>query len=121
MPASIGYLVIDSTDPQKLVPFWCGLLDVQVSGDIDEGQFVILSPTASGLRITLQRVPEPKQGKNRLHLDLIVEDLDKGVAEVEALGGRWLEPGTTREVEGFAWRVMADPEGNEFDIALTSG
>ena len=23
---------------------------------------------------------------------------------------------TTRELEGFIWRCMADPEGNEFDI-----
>jgi drug/metabolite transporter (DMT)-like permease len=30
--------------------------------------------------------------------------------------GRWLEPGTTRELEGFRWRCMADPEGNEFGI-----
>ena len=29
---------------------------------------------------------------------------------------RWLEAGTTRELEGFRWRCMADPEGNEFDI-----
>ena len=25
-------------------------------------------------------------------------------------------PGRTRELEGFRWRCMADPEGNEFDI-----
>jgi hypothetical protein len=37
-------------------------------------------------------------------------------AEVEELGGRWLEPGNTRELEGFRWRCMADPEGNEFDL-----
>ena len=24
------------------------------------------------------------------------------------LGGRWLEPGSTRELEGFRWRCMAD-------------
>jgi predicted enzyme related to lactoylglutathione lyase len=51
-----------------------------------------------------------------LHLDLIVADLDAATSEVEALGGRWLEPGSTRELEGFRWRCMADPEGNEFDI-----
>jgi hypothetical protein len=33
-----------------------------------------------------------------------------------AAGGRWLEPGRTRELEGFRWRLMADPDGNEFDI-----
>jgi glyoxalase superfamily protein len=68
MPATIGYLVIDSTNPRQLLPFWCGLLDMQVAVDIGEGQFLVLSPTASGLRISFQRVPEPKHVKNRLVL-----------------------------------------------------
>ena len=59
---------------------------------------------------------EAKSGKNRLHLDLVVENLDAVTAEVESLGGRWLEPGLTRELEGFRWRIRADPEGNEFDL-----
>jgi predicted enzyme related to lactoylglutathione lyase len=59
---------------------------------------------------------EVKSGKNRLHLDLVVDDLDAATAEIEGLGGTWLEPGTTHELEGFVWRLMADPEGNEFDI-----
>ena len=120
MPATIGYLVIDSTNPQQLLPFWCGLLGVQVDATIGEGQYVILSLPTGGLRISFQRVPEPKQGKNRLHLDLVVEDLDAATAEIEGLGGRWLESGTTRELDGYIWRVMADPEGNEFDIVLSS-
>ena len=63
-----------------------------------------------------QQVPDEKSGKNRLHLDLVVEDLDASTAEIESLGGRWLEPGHTHDLEGFRWRRMADPEGNEFDI-----
>ena len=40
----------------------------------------------------------------------------------EKLCGRWPEPGTTRELEGFRWRCMADPEGNESGIdVLPSG
>lgn len=35
-------------------------------------------------------------GKNRLHLDLAVAELDEATAEVESLGGRWLEPGSQR-------------------------
>jgi predicted enzyme related to lactoylglutathione lyase len=116
MPASVGYLVIDSTDPQRLAPFWCGLLNVQVDTTIGDGQFVVLSRTEDGLTVGFQQVPEGKSGKNRLHLDLIVDDLDAATAEIEALGGRWLEPGTVRELEGFQWRQMADPDGNEFDI-----
>lgn len=122
MSASVGYLVIDATDPDQLARFWCGLLDVSVETRIGDGQFVVLSETANGLTIGFQHVPEGKAGKNRMHLDLIVEDLDRATAEIEALGGRWLEPGSTRELEGFQWRCMADPEGNEFDIdVLPSG
>jgi predicted enzyme related to lactoylglutathione lyase len=116
MKASVGYLVIDAVDPGRLAGFWCQLLEVEIDSTIGDGQFVVLSATKDGLTVGFQRVPEPKAGKNRLHLDLVVEDLDTATTEIEAAGGRWLEPGSTRELEGFRWRVMADPEGNEFDI-----
>jgi predicted enzyme related to lactoylglutathione lyase len=118
MPAKVGFLVIDSVDPAALAPFWCGLLGVNVAQTLNEGQFLVLSPAEDGLTIGFQRVPQAKTGKSRLHLDLVVDDLDVATAEVEALGGRWLEPGNTRDLEGFRWRCMADPEGNEFDIAV---
>ena len=114
--AKIGYLAIDTVDPKSLAPFWCGLLGVQVDTVLGEGEFLLLSPTEEGLIVGFQRVPEAKAGKNRVHLDLVVDDLDAATAEVEQLGGRWLEPGQTRELEGFQWRCMADPEGNEFDL-----
>jgi predicted enzyme related to lactoylglutathione lyase len=116
MPAKVGYLAIDTVDPNGLAPFWCGLLGVQVDAVLGEGDFLILTPTQEGLTLGFQRVPEAKTGKNRVHLDLVVDDLDTATAEVEELGGRWLEPGQTRELEGFKWRCMSDPEGNEFDL-----
>jgi predicted enzyme related to lactoylglutathione lyase len=116
MSAKVGYLVIDAADPERLALFWCGLLAVSVDTAIGDGEFLVLSPTEDGLTVGFQQVTEPKAGKNRLHLDLVVDDLDEGTAEVEKLGGRWLEPGKIRELEGFRWRCMADPEGNEFDI-----
>ncbi len=116
MPAKVGYLAIDTVDPIGLAAFWCPLLGVEVDTTIGDGAFLILSPTEDGLTVGFQLVPESKTGKNRVHLDLVVDDLDAATAEVEQLGGRWLEPGTTRELEGFRWRCMADPEGNEFDL-----
>lgn len=116
MAAAVGYLVIDSTDPTALASFWCALLGVSVDTTIGDGEFLVLSPTADGLTVGFQKVTEGKSGKNRVHLDLVVSDLDESTGEIEGLGGRWLEPGTTRELEGFSWRCMADPEGNEFDI-----
>jgi predicted enzyme related to lactoylglutathione lyase len=111
VPAKIGYLAIDTVDPNNLAPFWCGLLGVQVDTTIGEGEFVILSPTEDGVTLGFQRVPEAKTGKNRVHLDLVVDDLDVATAEVEQLGGRWLEPGTTRheslkDSSGVAWQIL---------------
>ena len=116
MQASVGYLVIDATDPERLTTFWSAMLGVEVDSSIGDGQFIVLSPTKDGLTVGFQKVPERKTTKNRVHLDLVVEDLDAATAEIESLGGRWLEPGNTRDLEGFQWRIMADPEGNEFDI-----
>lgn len=65
-----------------------------------------MSPTEDGLTVGFQRVADAKLGKNRVHLDLVVDDLDQATAEIENLGGRWLEPGNTRELEvsgGGAW------------------
>jgi len=120
MPASLGFLVIDTTDPERLAPFWCGLFDVEVATRLGDGVFVVLSPTKDGLTVGFQKVPEAKAGKNRVHLDLVVDDLDASTAEIEALGGSWVEPGNTRKLEGFQCRCMADPEDNEFDIAVNA-
>jgi hypothetical protein len=81
---------IDATDPVRLARFGCGLLGVDVETTIGDGQFVVLSAAKDGLTVGFQRIPEGKAGKNRLHLDLIVGDLDEATAEVEMLGGRWL-------------------------------
>jgi Glyoxalase-like domain len=92
------------------------LPDVEVESTVGDGQFVLLSATPSGRTVSFQRVPEPKTTKNRVHRDLVVEHLDAVTAEVQALGGTWLEPKTTRDLEGFQRRCMADPQDKEFDI-----
>ena len=75
---------------------------VHVDTAIGDGEFLIPSPTADGLSVGFQRVPEAKTGKNRVHLDLVVDDVGVVTTEAEELGGRWLEPGTSRELDGFA-------------------
>ena len=91
MPAKVGYLVIDAADAAALARFWCGLLAVTVDTEIGDGEFLVLSPTEDGLTVGFQRVADAKLGKNRVHLDLVVDDLDQSTAEIEKLGGRWLE------------------------------
>jgi hypothetical protein len=71
--------------------------------------------TGLGRRLLFQRVPEPKTGKNRLHLDLHPGhgQREQEVARLESLGAHVL-----REVAEPAgtWVVMTDPEGNEFCV-----
>ena len=59
------------------------------------------------------RVPESKTVKNRIHLDVIATDLDAEIARLVQLGASRV---ADREEYGYAWTLMADPEGNEFDV-----
>ncbi|MEO5873887.1 MAG: VOC family protein [Streptosporangiaceae bacterium] len=74
-----------------------------------------VSGTGLGRRLLFQAVPEKKQVKNRLHLDLHTAPghRDAEVGRLTALGATTLavvkEPGTDHV-------TMADPEGNEFDV-----
>jgi predicted enzyme related to lactoylglutathione lyase len=63
-------------------------------------------------RILLQRVPEGKQVKNRLHLDFEAAELEAEVERLVGLGACVVE---RREHHG-PFTVMQDPEGNELCI-----
>ncbi|GIF64047.1 hypothetical protein Ais01nite_20820 [Asanoa ishikariensis] len=63
------------------------------------------SPDGS-LVFFLQEVPEPKTVKNRMHVDVRLRD----EAHLEQL----LRLGATVLSEHDGWRLLADPEGNEF-------
>ncbi len=112
----MAYVVLDSAEPEALVPFWTELLGVDVAATVDDGAFIVLDVAVPGAAaLSFQRVAEVKSGKNRMHLDLVVEDLEAATQQITELGGVWLD-GETREIGGYRWRCMADPEGNEFDI-----
>jgi predicted enzyme related to lactoylglutathione lyase len=113
-------VVIDCPDPVALATFWAevtgGTVDDEVHGD--PPRYVAVAPAAEGgTWLTLQRVPEAKTGKNRLHLDLYPEDLHEASSRIEALGGSTVSDEDVREF-GFRWRVMADPAGNEFCLIV---
>lgn len=52
-------------------------------------------------------VPEPKTTKNRIHIDVVTDDLDALIAH----GATVLRP---KGDDGIGWTVLADPVGNEF-------
>ncbi|WP_249416040.1 VOC family protein [Streptomyces sp. TS71-3] len=74
------------------------------------------SGTGLGRRILFQRVPEPRVGKNRLHID-VHSGAGRRADEVARLEG--LGAGVLRHVKepGGEWTLMQDPEGNEFCVS----
>jgi Glyoxalase-like domain len=105
-------IVIDCADPETLAAFWAAALGYRAVG-FGEPYFLLLPPQRAFPPVILQRVPEPKQGKVRIHFDLRVSDVDAEVRRLEGLGARRIDVGQGDEV---AWVPMADPEGNEFCV-----
>ena len=66
--------------------------------------------------LILQQVPEPKAGKNRMHVDIVTEDVEVEVERLETLGARRLHDGV-RSLGGVRWVTMADPENNELCVS----
>jgi hypothetical protein len=105
-------IVIDCADPEGLAEFWAEALGYR-KGGLFEPYFVLLPPFPSHPPVVLQRVPEPKTAKARIHFDLRVEDIETEARRLEALGARRIDIG---QGENPGWIAMADPEGNEFCV-----
>jgi hypothetical protein len=130
-------LVIDARDPHALADFWAAAL----GGELEDNSELIANVLAQGWaqesdtllhrdrrywrdlvavrgagpRILLQRVPEAKSGKNRLHLDLNVGE-ENLRAEIDRLVSLGAVEGREWRESGGHWIAMTDPEGNEFDV-----
>ncbi|WP_066359951.1 VOC family protein [Herbidospora mongoliensis] len=105
-------LVVDCADPASLAAFWGRLLGAAPVHRDPSWSYV-----DGPLRIAFQRVPEPKTGKNRAHMDIRVTDV---AAAAEAAAGWGATPhGPLQADAQGAFQVMRDPEGNEF--CLVSG
>ncbi|MCY0950900.1 VOC family protein [Streptomyces sp. H27-S2] len=144
-------LTVDCADPRRMVAFWAEALgytpepapgghttwraywqDLGVppeelpdgSGETPES---IVDPDGRNPRIWFQQVPEPKNGKNRLHLDLKVgggrdvaigvriERVTRKVTRLTAAGATVLHIMDEPDMPYYAV-VLQDPEGNEFCV-----
>jgi hypothetical protein len=134
-------VTIDCREPEKLARFWRALLGYvdrpvppgypswedydRAAGvpetELDAGSAAI-DPAGRGPRLFFQRVPEPKQAKNRVHLDVHVSDglaspaavaekVRAEVARAQRLGATAIR--TNTDPQDY-YVVLVDPEGNEF-------
>ncbi len=119
MATRLVHLVVDAADPPGLARFWSAALGWEVGAE-EPGEVVVWPrgydyPDPGALPLVFVGVPEPKAGKNRVHLDLASESVAHQAAEVDRL----LVLGATRADIGQSevpWAVLADPEGNEFCV-----
>ena len=103
--APLGILTqvgIDVSDLGRAEAFYSALLGIKRNAADD--QYLNFEPLPGGLTIYLQRVPEKKSSKTRLHMDVVVKDTPAALATVEALGGKRLESFLE---EGEGWTVVA--------------
>lgn len=119
MPLYIGSIVVKVADLPRAAAFWAGALGYVVRGRddavVDPGTdwVVLTDPRRRWVNLSLQLSAEPKQGRNRLHLDLYTGDREAEAARLEALGAVRL-PWHYDPDDDFV--VLADPDGNEFCV-----
>ncbi|WP_224386585.1 VOC family protein [Pseudonocardia sp. ICBG1293] len=131
-------IVLDATDPHALVRFWAAALHYEVEDhtavvdgllaaghltpeevldDGDRRRFRdVAAARGAGPRLFVQRVPEPRTAKNRMHLDLQV-GADAAPAEVERLVALGAQVLWTTADRGPVTTTLGDPEGNEFCVS----
>jgi catechol 2,3-dioxygenase-like lactoylglutathione lyase family enzyme len=134
-------VTFDCADPRSLSMFWCEVLGYEfpppppgfgswdefsatLPPDLQNSASAAQDPGGVGPRLFFQRVPENKQAKNRVHLDVRAApglEGDARMAALEAECDRLVALGATRVRRdepappmSAGHIVMADPEGNEF-------
>jgi predicted enzyme related to lactoylglutathione lyase len=113
-------VVIDCSDLDRSARFWSGVLGY-TAGPAGTGTYRGLQPeSGAGIEVLLQRVPDIKREKNRLHLDLRTPDLEAEVSRVLELGATLLTSQPVAE-HGWYWHILADPDGNEFCVLQPPG
>jgi len=106
-------VVVDALDPVRLAAWWAEVLDYRVKRE--KADEVLIGPEGqdSGPQLCFVAVPDPKDGKNRLHLDLSPDDQDAEVERLLDMGARHVDIGQSAAA---SWVVLSDPEGNEFCV-----
>lgn len=97
-------LCIDANDVSAVQGFWAATLGYELE-ELEDGD-AHLRGTEPGAEVWINRVPEPRIVKQRVHLDVRAESLEPFVSRFEQLSQRG----------EFAWTTFADPKGGEFCV-----
>lgn len=122
MPTRLVELAIDAADPPRLARFWAAALGWELAAeDTNDGDEAAVLPAGYSypdpvaVPLVFGPVPEPKTGKNRVHLDLASESAAHQEEVVQRLLGLGARPADIGQGD-VPWVVLADPEGNELCV-----
>ena len=115
MIGRVDEVVVDCQNPAALAEFWSSILGGEPVHR--NGAWSFIDPPG-WTRLAFQRVPETKQGKNRLHIDVHVDDVPGASAAAEALGA--VRVGTIQADSAGTFQVLLDPEGNEWCVVRSA-
>src|SRR6202162_473037 len=101
-------LVLDCADPKRLASFWREALDYR-DFYTDANLAVLVPKEGIASPLLLQGVPEAKVGKNRMHLDIVVDNIEAEIQRLQALGADRIDEGV-QSFGGTRWVRMSDPE-----------
>jgi catechol-2,3-dioxygenase len=111
MASVLTEVVIDAEDPHALAAWWAEVLGWKTI-ESDPTGVEIGAPDGAKPTLVFVPVPEPKAGKNRIHLDVNPTgcDQDEELFRLRSLGAVDADVGQGQQT----WHVLRDPEGNEF-------
>lgn len=110
----IARVAVACADPRTMARFWDEAIDWTLHEVTDE-RAVLRSPLGVGPYLEFIRTPDAQTVWNRVHLDVLPRAGDDQAAEVarlQKLGATFADVGQG----DVSWKVMADPEGNEFCV-----
>jgi predicted enzyme related to lactoylglutathione lyase len=110
----IAAVVVDCADPRAMARFWAEAMDWALH-EVSDDHARLRSARRVGPYLEFLRIHGAKTGWNRVHLDVApYPSDDQGVeaARLQTLGATLVDVGQG----DVAWKVLADPEGNEFCV-----
>ena len=103
-------VLIDAIVPAAVRPFWRAVLGYDEVGGED-----VLDPLRRGPTFSFQQMDAPRPQRNRIHIDVYLshDQAEARIAAAVAAGGR-----VVSDENAPGWWTLADPEGNEADLAI---
>ena len=108
-------LILDCPEPEHLAEFWTAALDYRVFFS-DASVAVLVPKEGTSPPLLLQGVPEAKTVKNRMHLDIVTDEIEPEVRRLEELGAI-RQHDAAQSMGPVEWVTMTDPAGNEFCVS----